>query len=188
MYAFLLGNCGTRGDAPLLGRLARSAAAQGKSNDGLLAGYVLLNPREGWGYVRELLDNPAQPFPTRLSALHVAGFFCVIRPGVIARKEVVAAVNPSLDQPDIADLAMNYLGAWRCWALTDRILAVPGSPAHNTPLIRRAVLRYALRCPGARAAAFVVEWRQTEPRLVEDTEATLREEAKSPPPPPSVVR
>jgi hypothetical protein len=180
MYAFLLAHCGNGRDADLLGKLARQKTAQGQPGHGILAGYVLLNPREGWTYLRALLKDASQPFPARYSALRVARYFFTTRPDVIEKKEVVAAVNLLLDQADIADLPIDDLRKWRCWDLTDRVLAVAGRPSHNLPIIRRAAVRYALQCPGAAATAFVREQRKTNPTLVADMEELLRLEGDEP--------
>jgi hypothetical protein len=180
MYAFLLAHCGNGRDADLLGRLARQTTAQGRTGHGILAGYVLLNPREGWTYLRTLLKDVSQPFPARYSALRVARYFFTTRTDVIEKKEVIAAVSLLLDQPDIADLPIDDLRKWRCWDLTDRVLAMAGRPSHNIPIIRRAAIRYALQCPGAAATAFVREQRKTNPTLVADMEELLRLEGDEP--------
>jgi hypothetical protein len=185
LYGFLLGNCGKPEDADLLRRLAEKNPTNA---DGILTGYTLLKPKEGWAHVRGLLEDKSQSFAVRYQALRTARFFHNTRPEVIAKKDVVEALSLLLDQADIADLPITDLCRWRCWDLTDRILAVAKRPSHNLPIVRRAVLRYALQCPGAPAAAFVAERRKTNPELVADVEELLRLEEPTPPSSPPAGR
>jgi hypothetical protein len=188
LYGFLLGNCGKVEDAEML----RNLAAKNPPNaDGILTGHVLLKPKEGWVHVRHLLGDGSRDFVVRYQALRTAQFFYNTRSDVIAKKDVVDALSLLLDQPDIADLPIGVLRQWRCWDLTDRVLAVAKASTPNPAMIRvlrRAVVRYALQCPAAAARAFVAEQRKTNPEMVATQEELLREEANSPTRPPSLVR
>jgi len=210
LYGFLLGHCGKPEDTDLLRKLAENNPA---AADGILTACVLLKPREEWARLRNLLKDGSRDFALRYSALRTARFFyntqsdllpkkdvgaassqrgrrprAVAALPIIPKKDVIDALSLLLDQADIADLPITDLCRWRCWDLTDRILAVAARPSHNLPLVRRAVLRYALQCPGGSAAAFVAEMRKTNPTLVKEQEELLLLEAESEPPPPSVVR
>ncbi len=45
------------------------------------------------------------------------------------------------------------------------------------PIIKRSILRYALSCPGPKAAQIVAEWRKTDPETVKDMEELIKLEA-----------
>jgi hypothetical protein len=175
LYGFLLGHCGGDRDATLLRALAETLAGQGAPPlfDGVLTGYALLKPEEGWAYVRALLADPAQHFQVRYSGLRAARFFWDARPDVVPKKKVLGVLETALGQSDIADLPIEYLRGWRCWDLTDQVLALSTQPSHDHPVICRAILRYALQCPRPEAAAFVAGVRKASPDLVEGVEEAL---------------
>ena len=56
-----------------------------------------------------------------------------------------------IKQEDIADLPIDYLREWKCWKLTDEVLATFGKKGFEAPIIRRRVVRYALQVPEAAA-------------------------------------
>lgn len=181
LYGFLLGNCGGRADAALLRRVAdRFIGKEGPALiDGILTGYVLLAPRDGLAYVRSLIADPARPFQVRYSALRAIHYFHTTSPDVLTRKDRLDAVGLLLDHKDAADLPVEYLRGWRCWDHTDRILPLYYRPSHQEPFIRRAILRYALECPGEAPARFVAAVRRADAELVKDMEESLALEAES---------
>lgn len=86
-----------------------------------------------------------------------------------------------LDQSDIADLAIDDLRKRECWDLADRVLALQKSKAYEIPIVRRAVLRYALSCKGNKSAqAYVGEQRKNDPQMVADAEELLKLEQMPP--------
>jgi hypothetical protein len=91
-----------------------------------------------------------------------------------------------LDQPDVADLAIEDLRKWQVWDLADRILALKDKEPHNIPIIKRSILRYALECPKESAKAFVDARRKADPDAVQSSEELLKLE-KMPPSPPAVT-
>jgi hypothetical protein len=151
--------------------------------DGMVAGYIMLKPKEGWAYLRDLLKDPTKEFMARYAALRAARFFWEWRPDVVDKRTVVEAAALLLDQGDIADLAIEDLRKWKSWELADRVIGLYGEKSHDVPIIRRAILRYALSCPGPKAAAFVDGIRQKDPELVKDVEELLKLEAPAPKPP-----
>jgi hypothetical protein len=177
LFGLLLGHCGTPEDAILLHSLAARLAKKGSVwIDGILVGYVLLESKAGWKYVRDLLADPSSEFLLRYSALRTVRWFHDNRPEVFAKKTLMEALKPTLDQSDIADLVVNDLGGWGCWDLTNHILSLHGKKSHDLPVIRRSIVRYALRCPREEAAKFIVSRRNTDGVLVSDTEELLRTE------------
>lgn len=179
LYASLLGHCGKAKDAELLKTLLTDKKKQPTSGlDGLMAGYAMLNPKEGWAFTRSVLGNPKEEFMKRYAALRAARFFWGERPDLVDKKEIVAGVCLLLPQGDIADLAIEDLRKWGRWEVADAVLSLYGKKSHDVPIIRRAILRYALCCQDLPAAkSFVEKMRTEDAELVKDAEELLRLEA-----------
>jgi hypothetical protein len=121
----------------------------------------------------------------RYAALRAARFFHDFRPDVVPANQVTAAVVTLLDQKDIADLAIEDLRKWSCWDVADRVLGLYGKESHSAPIIRRAIVRYALSCPPAKSpksAEFVAARKKEDPKWVEEVEELLRLESTTPAP------
>jgi len=186
VYGMMLGYCGKEAHAKRLRALLDDSHKRLSGMDGLLAGYVLIEPKAGWAYLRDLLKDDKKEFMTRYAGLRAVRFFHDNGHDLISEKDIVAAMTLLLDQSDIADLAIEDLRKWSCWDLADRILALYGKKSHDIPIIRRSVLRYALQCPDKKAQEFVTDMRQKDKQLVEDAEELLKLEA--PPPAKSAVK
>jgi hypothetical protein len=163
LCAVLLGHCGTANDVILLRSLtARLIKQEGYVLDRTLVGYVLLNPKDGLTQVRGLLTHPSRDFSHRYAAWRAVRYFHDIRPDVIEKQVLLETMKLAFAQSDLADLVIDDLRKWRCWDLTTRILPLHSRRAHELPIIRRAIMRYALACPRPEAAAFVVRTRKTD--------------------------
>jgi hypothetical protein len=182
LYASMLGHCGKPEHAKVLRKMLDDPLRRsGIGNDGILAGYILLAPKEGWAYLTGILHDPAKDFSARYAALRTVRFFWDLRPDVISQKEMVEGVRPLLEQSDIADLAIEDLRKWKRWECAKDVLALRERKSHNVPIVQRAILRYALSCPqNPDAVAFVDTLRQKNPRLVKDAEELLRLEINVP--------
>lgn len=183
VFAFLLGACGTPADAAFLAGLVkadplpeRTTAAFG----GLLAGYVMLDPKGGWAFTEAVLADPKRGYGGRLAALSTVRYFQATR-GKEYKAEVVRCCAALLPHGELADQAAEDLRRWAYWELTADVLAQYGKPTHAAPIVRRALVRYALSCPDERAKAFVAGLRRTEPKLVKDVEEMLARFAPSEP-------
>ena len=192
LYASMLGHCGTAKHGDLLHKMLEDPQRRASTGvDGMLAGYALLKPKEGWDYIRGILKDPAKEFMLRYSALRAARFFWDSRPDVLPKKDLVGGVCLLLDQGDIADLAIEDLRKWNRWEVSDKVLDLKDKKSHDIPIIRRAILRYALYCPGTRAAEYVAECRKRDAEMVKDTEELLKLEtgdnSKTPPAPPPIL-
>jgi hypothetical protein len=175
LYASMLGHCGTEKHAEVIRKMLDDPQKRASSGvDGLLAGYTMLRSKEGWAYVQGILKDPTKEFMLRYAALRAARFFWDSRPDVVDKKKLEEGVSALLDQSDIADLAIEDLRKWGCWDICDRVLGLQGKKSHDIPIIRRAILRYALSCPKNQASAFVDEWRKRDPEMVKDTEELLK--------------
>jgi hypothetical protein len=179
LYGYLLGHCGARKDAALLRALIDRTLKEGNvlNREGLLVGYTLLDPAEGWALVRKVAGQGENDFPARYATLRTVRFFSTVRPDVIAKQDRLAVVAHFLDQDDIADIAVNDLYEWRCWDLTERVLALSARKieAVKPRVVYRSVVRYALQCPDPRCKAFVAEQRKKNRELVEQQEELLND-------------
>jgi len=182
LYASMLGHCGSARHADLLRKLLDDPEKRANSGvDGMLAGYTMLKPKEGWSYIYSILKDPSKEFMLRYAALRAARFFHDSRPDVVDPKERVNCVCQLLNQSDIADLAIEDLRKWSRWEVADQVLDLYGKKTHDIPIVRRAILRYALSCPQqSRAAAFVEELRKKDPEMVKDAEELLKLETSTP--------
>src|SRR5207248_1077890 len=104
---------------------------------------------------------------------------------LVNQTDLIAGVCLLLQQPDIADLAIEDLRKWQVWGLCDRILGLKDKESHNIPIIKRSILRYALQCPKDEAKSFVAERRKQDPDTVQSSEELLKLEAMPPTPQPT---
>src|SRR5262249_49745534 len=110
LYASMLGHCGSEKDAELLHEMLEDPAKRlGSGVDGMLAGYVMLKPKEGWTYTRDILKDGKKEFMIRYAALRTVRFLWDSRPDLVGKKELTAAMGMLLDQSDIADLSIEDL-------------------------------------------------------------------------------
>jgi len=78
-----------------------------------------------------------------------------------------------LEQPDTADFAIEDFRRWKRWDMTSRILKLLERESHQTKLIRKAVLRFALQSPNTAAIAFVAKMRKLDAIHVDETKELL---------------
>jgi hypothetical protein len=172
LFAYMLGACGRFADAELLGELLRRPDDRVRTSfGGILAGYVLLRPAEGWSLVRSILADPKRPFQERSGAVATLRFFQASHPET--RPQVLKGLALILPQGDMADLAVEDLRRWQWWDLTTEVLAQFDRKSHESPLVRRSIVRYALSCPRPEATQFIAAVRQREPEMVKDVEESL---------------
>jgi hypothetical protein len=175
VFAFLLGLCGGPADAAvLLAQLKESPLTERTSGayGGLLAGYVLLAPKEGWAFTAGVIGDERQSYSVRLSAIGTVRFFQASR-GNECKADVLKCCASLLPHGDLADQAIEDLRRWGYWDLTAEVLAQFGKPTHSAPIVRRAIVRYALCCPDDAAKKFVAAVKQTDPKLVRSVEEML---------------
>jgi hypothetical protein len=185
LYASLLGHCGK---APEHGEYLRHLIEnadrhKGSGLDGMLVGYIMIQPKEGWHYLEKaLLTNPKCDFNSRYAGLRAVRFLWAQRPDLVDKKQLTSAVLAAADFPDLADFAVEDLRKWRCWDVTDAVLGLASRKTHDVGVIQRAILRFALQSPTKAAAAYVAEQRKRDPDQVRDTEEILKLEPDVAPP------
>jgi hypothetical protein len=183
LYASMLGHCGTRQHAELLRKLLDDPIRRtGSGVDGILAGYVMLEPKDGWEYIQGILGDSKKEFLLRYAALRATRFLYDYQPVKLDRKELVGGVARLLDQGDIADLAIDDLRKWSRREMTDRVLALQSQQAYEVPIIRRAILRFCLSAKAVPAAEqYVAAQRKKDAQMVSDVEELLKLEQQTPP-------
>ena len=184
LYASILGHCGKPEDAKILKQLLEDPDKQSASGiDGVFAAYAMLNPKEGWDYLVTVMKNPKKEFLFRYAGLRAVRFFLEFAPDLIPRQKLIEAIVFLLDQEDISDLAIEDLRKWKVWDQADKVLALQEKDAYKKiPIVRRAVLRYALSCKDNKAAEdFVKKQRVADAQGVMDAEELLKLEQPAPP-------
>jgi hypothetical protein len=178
LYAFLLGGCGGKADAALLrGCLEKPDERTGPVLDGFLCGYVELRPKEGWDLAAAILSDSRRPFLERYAVLRALTFFKGWKPQE-TRRDILRCAAVVIPQGELADVAIEDLRRWQWWDLMDDVIAQYPKKSHAAPIVRRAIVRYALSCPRPEAARFIGELRRTDPELVKDVEETLQFDKK----------
>jgi hypothetical protein len=173
LFAFLLGATGGPKDVDLLvPYLQKPDDRTGKALEGILAGYMLRRPTEGWNWTNAVLGNPRQPFMLRWGTVRAVRFLHNVRP-TDYRKQIVHALGLMVPHGELADTAIVDLQRWQLWDNTDLILKQYGRPSHAAPIIRNAILRYAMACPLPTARQFIAERRRLEPQVVRELEEDL---------------
>ena len=132
--------------------------------DGILSGYIQLRPREGWSQVLNLLRDGDKPFPVRFAALRTLRLYHGWKPEE-SQTHVLQGLTALITQGDLADLAIEDLRRWQMWDLTPQVLASFGRKDFSSPIMRRAIVRYALSCPLPAAANFIADLRRLRPRV-----------------------
>lgn len=177
VFAYLLGVSGGPADAEFFARVLKQVPQPERVREsfgGLLAGYVLLAPKDGWAFAAAVLADARQPFGVRLSAVQTVRFFQAQRRDA-CKAEVLKCCAALLPDGDLADQAIEDLRRWGYWDLTADVLAQFGKPSHAAPILRRCIVRYALTCPTEEAKRFVTAVRATDPKLVVTVEEQLKQ-------------
>jgi hypothetical protein len=178
LYALLLGACGGPADADLLAAmLSDGSARSAESFDGLLGGYMRLKPREGWDLATSTLREGKRKQDIRIAIMRTLRFYHNSQPDA-SRPNVIQAMTAVVQQGELADVAMEDLRQWKMWDLTPAILALYGRKGFESPIMQRAIVRYALTCTGRDdAKRFVAEQRKRDPELFQEIEEWLKPES-----------
>jgi hypothetical protein len=175
VFAFLLGICGTAEDAAFLGAMVKAEPLSDRGSaafGGLLAGYILLAPKDGWAFTATVMADEKRGYSERLSAIGTVRFFQATRTDE-SKGEVLKCCAALLPHGDLADQAIEDLRRWGYWDLTNEVLAQFGKPTHAAPIVKRSIVRYALTCPRDEAKRFTAALRQSDPKVVKDVEEML---------------
>jgi len=184
LYGMIIGHCGKKEDAAAIRKLLDDPTrAYSSGLDGLIAGYILLDKKAGWDYLKETIKNEKNEFPVRYAGLKVLRFLWEYRPDVIPKDQVLDGMKLLLTQSDLADLPIEDLRKWEQWQLTGAVLEHGKKETHAAiPIVRRAVLRFALSAPAGNkeAAGYVEQARKADPERVKMIEEMLKDEKPKP--------
>lgn len=174
VYAFLLGVSGGEEDASYLQSLLTSTDDRIRdAYDGILSGVLSRKPREGWATVLGGLADGKTPLPLRLAMVRSVRLMHGWQP-VANRANVIKAEEAILTQGDLADMAIEDLRKWKLWDLTGTILGCYGKKGYTSPIVERAIVRYALTNKADPATqAFVAARRKDKLDLVKEVEEGL---------------
>ena len=175
VFGMLLGHCGKKEHAAILRKLLDEQTPMGwpGSYGAYLHAYVLMEPEAGWKYAVSLLEQKEKPFLVRYAALQTIRFVAEERKDIADMKKCTEALTRGFESADMVDFVIEDLRKWKRWELCDMILEIPHMPGFDTKIIRRAVLRYALKCPTAPAKVFVQIERTADPERVAEIEELL---------------
>lgn len=176
LYGLLLGVCGRASDAPLLRQLITESKDRPLTGlDGIMGGYCLLDPKQGPRLVLAMIQDEKNDFNVRYAALRTVRFILSDMPGVDP-KMINEQLAKAIAAPDISDLIIDELRKNKSWSATGPILALWGNPKYDIQVVKRAVVRYALRSPDPVAAKFLEKTRAENSKFVQDVEEMLRYE------------
>jgi hypothetical protein len=186
LLGLLLGHCGkpdTHGKA-LREFIDDPKVRQATGLDGLLAGYVLLDPKAGYEYVANIMKATSEEFLIRYAALRAMRFFWEYRDDVVKKPDIVPTLLPLLDQADIVDLAVEDLRKWEQWQLADKLVSLFDKPSHEAGIIQRSIIKFALAAPAENktTTAFLTRLRadKKQAERVKDLEQLLELEKPRP--------
>jgi hypothetical protein len=174
LYSYLLGACGKTGDIALLKKLALTPpdARYAGALDGILAGILRQDPAEVWNLAKTIIIDKHRSFTERYAVLRFLRFQYDVD-NSNARKQIVGCIDEMIGLPDMIDLAIEQLRNWKCWDQQTRIFKLFDTPVAEAPITRRAVLKFALKCPGDEAKQFVARARMKDAEMVRDVEESL---------------
>jgi hypothetical protein len=174
LYGLLLGVCGRDQDAGLIRTILEDPKRRPISGvDGLLGGLCVLDAVRGVDYMLSVLTNPENDFNYRYSALRTAKFVVSDMPEV-DKDQLFSRMEPAIFIADMSDLVIDEFRRNKQWGPTSKILALFTDPKFDVQVVKRAVVRFALKCPEPAAETFVAELRAKDAQYVKDVEEILR--------------
>jgi len=176
LYGSMLGHSGKPEHAEILRKLLVDPKKKFLSGmDGVLAGYTMLQPKEGWQFICDVIKDQKREFLYRYAAVRAARFFYEFRPDVVSKDDVVKGLLPMLAQPDMADFPIDDFRKWGRFDLSETIVPMYQLGTHQTSIVKRAIIRYALSCPTTdlRAMSFLEDVRADNAEHVRDVEELL---------------
>jgi hypothetical protein len=145
LLGMLLGHCGQKQHLDALKAIVEDPKLKSITGlDGLLAGLILLDPKDGLAFVGKLMTNEKEDFLVRYAALRSMRFFWEYRPDVVTQDKILASIDPLVNQPDITDLVIEDLRKWLRWEKAAQLIALFDKPTHNSSIVQRSIIKFAL--------------------------------------------
>ena len=155
LYGLMIGVAGRSQDAATLKAILDDPEQRPLTGcDGLIAGYCLLEPKKGVEFVGALLCDEKQDFNFRYPALRAARF--LIEEGKADKPWLMGKLATQAADNSFGDLVIDDLRKAKYWDCAAAVFAVENdAKTRSNSMLRRAALRYALRCPGPAAQKFI---------------------------------
>lgn len=149
LLGLLIGHCGKpeKHAKELREFLNQPKVKEATGLDGLLTGYMMLDPKDGIKFVSDLTQNTKEEFLIRYAALRCLRFCWDYRSDIMSKDQIVSMVKPLVDQTDIADLAVEDLRKWQRWEMASDLVSLFGKSSHDIPIIQRSIIKFALTAP-----------------------------------------
>ncbi len=181
LFGFLLGATGEAADAAVLAKMVRDAdATTATALSGLLGGLIALDAKSGWATTVGLIADDKTPYQHKLAAMGTLRFFQACQ-AKAHRPYILAGMKAVVVRGDMADMAVEDLRRWGWWDLSETVLAQYGKPTHAAPLVKNAILRYAITCRDEPSRELVRKARLADAALVGEIEESVSAERRPPP-------
>jgi hypothetical protein len=154
----------------------------GINADNFIYRFVEADPVQGWEYVRKTLASPKENHNLRYACVNMIADLRVSPNPKIPMKELVDALGPTLEQPDLAETTINSLRSWKEWQFTDKILEVSQRPTHQAPIFHEIVPIYMMSCPLEKypaAREYIEKIKKTNPERLKRIQKFLDFEKES---------
>lgn len=176
LFGLLLGVCGKSEDAQRLRKVVENPDSRPLAGvDGLMGAYCILDPKGGVDFVIDVLNTSSHEFNYRYAALRTVKFILSELPEIDS-KSVLDRMTPAISQPDMSDLVIDEYRRAKNWTPLPIVLSLFNKPDYDVQVIRRAIVRFALKCPDPKAKKFLEELRAKEAQFVADVEEYLQYE------------
>lgn len=175
LYAFLLGGCGKGADVGFLVEFLSSSSPRAQvSSDGAMVALIRLDPEKGWAILDGFLKADNTGLQTRLSCIRSLKVAYDILQDKSEREKVFNSLRIALKQGELADLAVEELRRLKYWGFTSDVLGVYGAKGYTAPVMKRALLRYALSVPSdPMVEKFIAQCELKEPQLLSEVRESL---------------
>jgi hypothetical protein len=167
LYLVILGITGTQADLPMIEEFMNSSDRKAKSGlDALIACYLTLKGEAGLPLVEKLfLANDKADYADTYAAI-MAIRFHGSEGGVIDAKQLVKALHPMLQRPELADLVIPDLAKWEDWSVMDRLFDLYKTANDKNSWVRVPVVNYLRACPLPKAKELLDQCEKIDPAAV----------------------
>ena len=178
LYAYLLGCCGNQeDDSAWFAKCLNSKETKWLSaRDGVMAGYLLLNPTEGWELAAKSLADSSTPLQDRLAILRsIKTLHNSEHPGTNSKfdNQIIQCLKNTILQKELADIAIDYLRQWHLPQAEEIVLAAYPRKGES-PLLARSVIQYSLSFrERPKCATFLADQKLIYPDLIREVEDLL---------------
>ena len=173
LFCYLLGRAGQSADfAFLKNGLERHPEQYRPAMAGVLGGMIELSPAEGWAYLRARATRKENSHAEQLAVLNALRFFKAARPDDL-NGQILPIMKALFDRGDFADLIVEDWRQWKVGVYSAEIAAQYGNSTHAAPLIKRAIIRYALTIDDSSCRQLIAAVRRSDAELVDDIRKAL---------------